>query len=341
MPSWLSGKAALTWIAIPNTKLADAQQGFTSPGGEKAYVCAYSGACVKEAGSEVFLAGGGHADYAGNEVYTLRLQDDAPKWVRRRNPTPVVYPSHLIGQAYYSDGRPTSRHTYWHIQFINARNRMFYIGGAAIWGNGNGTTLTVDAFDPERNDYEPAGTYASLPANAVYVAQGVAKDGYENVWLQHPASGHIYRWDRASARTTLVAARSICNIDTPYCVDPVRNRLVRFDSRFGAMFDLNNNAAETAVTFRGLHAAKVTTHSSVIWCAGRGTFLLFRWNENRVYEIHPETFEVTELAVAGTRPPVPPNDGVADMYGRWFYAPELRLCGYIRSVDDPVWVFRV
>lgn len=339
-PLWLSGKPALTWIAIPSTKLADAQQGFSSPGGEKAYVCAYSGACVKDSGSEVFLAGGGHADYAGNEVYSLRLQDDAPRWVRRRNPTPAVYPSHLLGEPYYGDGRPTSRHTYWHIQFINARNRMFYIGGAAIWGNGNGLTSAVDAFDPERDDYERAGTYRALPANAVYVAQGVAKDADENVWLQNPG-GNLYRWDRASATTSLIASRSIYEIDTPFCVDPVRNRLVRFDARFGARFDLNNNAAETPVTFRGSHAAKVSRWSSVIWCAARGTFLLFRWNENAVYEIHPETFEVTGLAVAGTQPPVPPNNGVGDMYGRWFYAPELRLCGYIRSVDDNVWVFRV
>ncbi len=340
MPTWLNGKPSLTWIEIPNTRLAQAQGGVVSPGGDKAYVCAYSGACVKESGSEVFLAGGGHADYAGNEVYTLRLQSDAPVWVRRRNPTPTVGPTSQIGTPYYTDGRPTSRHTYWHLQFINARNRMFYIGGAAIWGNGNGLTSAVDAFDPDSNDYEPAGMYPSLPANAVYVAQGVAKDANENVWLQHPG-GNLYRWNQATGTTTLTGTRSIYDIDTAFCVDPVRNRLVRFDTRFGAQFDLNNGATEAPVTFTGPQAAKVGRHASVIWCAARGTFLLFRWDENRVYEIDPQTFAVTELAVAGTKPPVPPNDGVAAMYGRWFYAPQLRLCGYIRSVDDNVWVFRV
>jgi hypothetical protein len=84
---------ALTWIEVPGTRIADVQGAFQSPGGYKPYVNSYSGACVKDSGSEVFLAGGGHADYAGNEVYTLRLQSDAPKWVRRRNPTSVVYPS--------------------------------------------------------------------------------------------------------------------------------------------------------------------------------------------------------------------------------------------------------
>jgi len=340
VPAWLSSAAPLTWIEIPNTRLSSAQGGFPTPGGSKDYITAYSGACVKDSGSEVFLAGGGHADYAGNEVYTLRLQNESPRWVRRNDPTPVVGPSSHIGVPYYSDGRPTSRHTYWHIQFINARNRMFYIGGAAIWGNGNGLTSAVDGFNPDTNDYEPRGTYPSLPQNAVYVAQGVAKDAQENVWLQNPG-GNLYRWDRVTATTTLVASRSVHEIDTPFCVDPVRNRLVRFDAQYGAMFDLNNNGAESAVRFGGPQAAKVKWRSSVIWCAARGSFLIWRWNENTVYECNPATFEVTTLAVGGVRPPAPIADGQGDMYGRWFYAPELRLCGYIRSVHDNVWVFRV
>lgn len=219
---------------------------------------------------------------------------------------------------------------------------MFYIGGWALWGNGNGTTLTVDAFNPATNDYEPAGTYRSLPDGAIYnVAQAVCKDSQENVWLQNPSSGNLYRWNRADGSVTFVGSRSVYNLDTAMCHDPIRNRLVRFDTEFGARFDLNNNAAETRVTFGGPQASKAANGSSVVWCAARGTFLIFRWNENNVYECNPETFEITTLAVAGPKPPAPINDGQGTLYGRWFYAPELRLCGYIRSVDDNVWVFRV
>jgi hypothetical protein len=333
---------ALTWIEVPGTRIADVQGAFQSPGGYKPYVNSYSGACVKDSGSEVFLAGGGHADYAGNEVYTLRLQNDAPKWVRRRNPTSVVYPASNVGTAYYADGRPSARHTGWNIQFINVLDRMFYIGGWALWGNGNGTTRTVDAFNPSTNDYEPAGSYPSLPDGAIYnVAQAICKDAQENVWLQNPSTGDLYRWNRANGTTTAIGRRSVYNLDTAMCHDPVRNRLVRFDTTYGARFDLNNNAAESRVTFSGPQAGKAANRSSVVWCAARGTFLIFRWDENNVYECNPETFEVTTLPVAGTKPPIPINDGQGTLYGRWFYAPELRLCGYIRSVDDNVWVFRV
>jgi hypothetical protein len=308
----------------------------------KSFITAWSGACVKDSGSEVFLAGGGHADYAGNEVYTLRLQNDAPKWVRRRNPTSVVYPASNVGTAYYADGRPSARHTGWNIQFINALDRMFFIGGWALWGNGNGTTHTVDAFNPSTNDYEPAGSHASLPDGAIYgVAQAICKDAQENVWLQNPSTGDLYRWNRANGTTTAIGRRSVYNLDTAMCHDPVRNRLVRFDTTYGARFDLNNNAAESRVTFSGPQAGKAANRSSVVWCAARGTFLIFRWGENNVYECNPETFEVTTLPVAGTKPPVANSDGTGALYGRWFYAPELRLCGYIRSVDDNVWVFRV
>lgn len=251
-------------------------------------------------------------------------------------------PESAPGTSHYSDGRPSSRHTGWNLQFINARDRMFYIGGWALWGNGNGSTLAVDAFNPATNDYEPAGTYRSLPEGAIYnAAQAVCKDSQENVWLQNLSSGNLYRWNRSDGSVTFIGSRSAYNLDTAMCHDPVRNRLVRFDTAFGARFDLNNNAAETRVTFGGPQASKAANGSSVVWCAARGSFLIFRWNENNVYECNPETFEITTLTVAGPKPPPPINDGQGTLYGRWFYAPELRLCGYIRSVDDNVWVFRV
>ncbi|MCC7406021.1 MAG: hypothetical protein IT288_16630 [Bdellovibrionales bacterium] len=341
-PVWLKGKPKLTWIEIPNTRIASVQGGFTSPGGNKDYVCAYSGACVKKSGSEVFLAGGGHADYAGNEVYTLRLQDDSPVWVRRNNPTPSVPPLKADdpGVPYYSDNRPASRHTYWHIQYIDARDRMFYVGGAAIWGNGGGGSTGVDAFNPNTNDYDPRGAYPSVPSGTLYAAVGMVKDKDENVWILHPG-GNLYRWNQSSGTTDLIGSRNVSEIDTALGYDPIRHRLVRFDIDFGAKFELNSNGAESPVTFGGLRAAKARRNSSVIWCEERKSFLIFRWNENNVYECDPVTFAVSDLAIGGTKAPVPKEMGESALYGRWFYAPELNLCGYIRTVNDNVWVFQV
>lgn len=342
-PAWLAGLAPLTWLQIPSTALALAQNGFTAPGNSnKAFVMSYSGACVKDAGSEVWLAGGGHADYAGNEPYTLRLANDAPAWARRRDPTAAVGSTGIPGPSHYDDGRPSSRHTYWNLHFINARNRMMYVGASSVWGNGNGQHNTVDSFNPLTNDYEAAGTFASLPSGTIAFAQPSCKDGDENVWLQNPNSGALVRWNQATGASTSIGTRSVCNIDTPMAYDPVRNRIVRFGgASFGARFDLNNNAAETGVSFGGAQASKANQSGSVVWCSARGTFLIFRWNENIVYECDPVTFEVITLNVLGTKPPAPINDGVGALYGRWFYAPELRLCGYIRSVNDNIWVFRV
>ena len=138
-PAWLATTPLMTWVQIPNTQLSSAQSSVVNPGGSKQFVTSYSGATIKSSGSEIFLAGGGHADYAGNEVYTLKLSDNAPVWARRNDPSQSVGSTSVPGNAYNGDGTPAARHTYYDLWFIDARDKLFFITANAVWGNGNGS----------------------------------------------------------------------------------------------------------------------------------------------------------------------------------------------------------
>lgn len=336
-PAWMSGLATFAWFEITGTTLNAAQSGFTSPGGLPRGVVNYSGASIKKSGSEIFLAGGGHADYAGNEVYTLRLANDVPTWVRRRDPTVSV----ASDVQYYSDGRPSSRHSSTFQAYDDTRDLYFLFGGASVWGSGGAATEKTDAFNPNTNDYVAASTYPDAPSgyiggNAPYAA---CKDASGNFWAQRNDNGHLYRWLRSAATWTDYGAYTTYNYTAPLVHDPIRNRLLRIDGAGSCYFDLSGGGAptETAVTFGGASSAQATKATSPLWCPELGVYLFKRWDSQTIYQIDPTTFAVSTLSVSGTAPPA---DNLSGTFGRFAYAPDLKLVFYVPNWDTNVWVFR-
>src|SRR5690606_36906719 len=113
------------------------------PGAVSARIDAWNGLAADTRTSRLFsAANGGHADYSGNEVYEIDLSVDAPKWRMLRAPTPeefIVISNQTKGiyHDYYLDGRPSSTHTYYALNFISTRNAIFKFGAGSLWGSGN------------------------------------------------------------------------------------------------------------------------------------------------------------------------------------------------------------
>jgi hypothetical protein len=341
-PTWLQGQSTNTWIQISGTNLASAQTGFTSPGGSKAFVLSYSGATVQTTGSVLWVLGGGHADYAGNEPYSISLSANVPAWQRRRNPTATVYETSLVGTSHYpSDNRPTSRHTYYHLQYIEDRDRLFTLGASAVWGNGHGSYGTVDAFNPATNDYDTAGTYADMPSSFIEAGQPVAQDpATGNCYVQKGGSGALYRWNQSSATWTSIGSGSVFNAG-PMVWDSTRSRLYRLTD---TLVDINpSTGAETTRSLSGASAGLYTRQCYAVYVEALDRILLvLRGTSQTVYQINPATWAMTEYSVAGTPPPSSASlqDGLLSYYGRFFHAPDLRLVGILRTVDDNLYVFK-
>ena len=201
LPAWLQGAALFEWVTIPNSQLnqqtvwSDYTLG-SGGAGSNVGLFAYSGGAVKTSGSELFIAGGGHADYAGNEGFSIRLADDAPAWQRRNDPTPGI-PSAAIWKAdfnsvYYPDGRPSARHTYWTLQFNDTLNKLLFVGAPAGWGDPPCYGENVDAFDPVTNDYVAAGTYAQNIGGS-FVANAIVKLADDSIIMHNATTGKMYR----------------------------------------------------------------------------------------------------------------------------------------------------
>ena len=324
LPTWLSKSGVFEWTEVPNSALqqTDAWKGYKGARGNvgKLGILAYSGGTVKPKGSEFFIAGGGHLDYAGNEIFSIALGADAPRWVRRNDPsteTPMNTP-------HYPDGRPSSRHTYQNFVYSAAYDRLLFFGGFP-WGDKPKAIPNVDSFNLAVNDYDPAGTFASGP-RTIGGATGSAMAGNGDFYMHHHADGKLYRWRHDTNSWSTLGHHGSLQYDTPYAIDTKRIRMFRipWGSYPARIFDLNNEGAFQNVAIGGPAADKINTGASLVYDPVVDAFWLWKRNDPNLYRIDAETFVASVQTVSGPAPKVAYTGGRHKIYGRFNYVPELR-----------------
>lgn len=340
LPQWLASSAVFEWREIPDTRL-DASEAWNNykaaPGvmGKRG-LFAYSGGAVKNKGSELFIAGGGHLDYAGNEIFSIKLNSHRPQWTRRIDPSTKIAPN----VPYYPDGRRSASHTYWGLQFINASNRLMFFGNSP-YASLPTYYPTVDGFDPEANEYEPAGTYASQ--DHIAGPSGIARDAQENVYVHSMTNGKLYKWTRASNKWSELTKDTTFSYGTPYAIDTKRNRMFRprMGTRSAAYFDLENGAARVFVEITGPGTQALTTAPrQIVYDPILDAYWLWATNDSNLYRIDAKTFVMTVQPITGKPPSAAYKSGLHNTYGRFNYVPELRGLVLIHDPSDSVYFIR-
>src|SRR5215475_12356208 len=130
--------SAIGWSQIPNTQLQNVcEDGVNTCGG----ILAWSGAVLDTLRNRFIIWGGGHHDYAGNEIYALNLTG-TPNFQ-------LIWPhsNEAACNLYSCDGglTPNSRHTYNGLAYMANVDRLFvYSGGLSGAGAVTNDTWTFD-----------------------------------------------------------------------------------------------------------------------------------------------------------------------------------------------------
>lgn len=342
VPAWLSSAAVNEWVSISGTALSSVQPTAptaVAPSNPASKIDAWCGAALRRSdGTYIIGMAGGHADYAGNEIDTLRLSADAPAWVEA---SPRTADAFLYNRTpFNADLTGSCTHTYHYSQFLESL-------GAFVVFNNSGTDYNpasaVPAIPPVDWPYQSpsgagSGSYAEFrwspalklnsAANAVtwqsptYVPEFPVSGAGSGDWtaalcVRHPVTDDVYiartgdRWRRFNAAT-----RTWSNVsamwETNYCgaaIDPTRNRMLivgGFGSTVGPRVrDLSGNSI--SVTFGGLGAAALTngdmTYAGVVYEERNDRFLVVRNSEPiSVYAVDASTWEVSLLTTTGTAP---------------------------------------
>jgi hypothetical protein len=129
----VAGTPALGWQEIPNTRIRPLCPLPNADPGEfgvcESVTGAWSGGAFDSQRNRLYILGGGHADYAGNEVYVLDV--NLLTLSRLNEPSYPVRDGCVDGNnSSYADGRPVARHTYSNVEFFPAANQLLLYGGS-------------------------------------------------------------------------------------------------------------------------------------------------------------------------------------------------------------------
>lgn len=349
IPAWLASADLLTWTTVPNSILLptlddDPYLGPNS-GNTLSQSDAWCGAALKHSGSELFISLGGHADGAGNGIYSISLGSESPSWVMRRgNSTPVA-----VNVSHYADGRPSSRHTYAHIHYNQSRDLLMLFSACAVYGSGTANFNNVDAFDPHLNDWLPASTFGNTPSRGVETP--MCMDADDNLYFQTGGGANpLFRWENGAGAygewSSLLPSTPVFNTDYPMAWDSARNRLVHFNETAPTIYDLNTGGTRRVRAYSG-ETSLITRRCAAIYCPDRDSFFHIRYGRRQtgvavIAEIDPETFAVSALTLAGTGPTLGSNGGAGeDFYGRFCYVPELRSVVLMPRITKTMYAIRV
>jgi hypothetical protein len=185
-PAWLEGVAVNQWVQISGSAMSSTPPTVVTGGSHQKYkVNAWNGMSIDTRTNTLWqLATGGHGDWHGNEVMKLPLNDDAPAWIEQYRASSSG--NFIAEVAHYADGHPTSTHTYYSQQFIEARDRAmrFGVGGSA--GPSAATYANVDGFDSTVaqgvDGWDSANTWTAVPAISSPIISSCKDASTENVY---------------------------------------------------------------------------------------------------------------------------------------------------------------
>lgn len=330
-PAWLAGKPLNTWFPIEGSK-----------GACGAPVDAYSGMTIKEKTSEIFIAAaGGHGDSNNNCVVSIDLRADAPAWVLRHKQSAEC----TQNTPYNPDGQPASRHTYASTQYVDSIDRVMLFGMRFSWPGAH-EFPTVDGFDPVKNEWDKAGTYADLPKGAGY---GVVKNSITgDIWTHG-----LWKWSAATKTwSNPITKRAPKGVRFPYAFDSKRNQI--FGLNFGdgqgygdkeiiAVRVPVDGKESIQVTFKDSDAVKQfvkdePTYSGMDYDPDNDRFLFYcgqAAGAGRVFVIKPNETNVWEMSLFAFGPgsATPPDAGGAGINNRFRYLPQLK--GFVLLARGP------
>ena len=340
------------WHAIPNTKLAAVcakEASLHATEGCAAVIADWNSGVADTKRDRLIFWGGGHAGYAGNEVYALDLKQLA--LVRLTEPS--LPPAKCVAALANPLG-PNSRHTYNGLAYVEDADEMFVFGGAAYRGNDNcqpspdpefvtyggrmTDTWTLDLAglkwtrrDPTNGKGRPATDYPNLGEGAVADYDPVTKKVYVGdtaAWYSYDAKTNTY---------TQVNRRALFSYLMTGAIDPERRLFVLFGGGQARAFDLKHNTLLTwDAETKGCEAVQSTSYPGVAYDSAQKKIVAWVGGDT-VYVFDPTTKVCTPV----TFPDGPGKAQGNGSLGRFRYFPELDVFALVNDWQQDAWILRL
>ncbi|MES2356112.1 MAG: hypothetical protein V4568_17245 [Pseudomonadota bacterium] len=327
------------WYEVPGSRLDSVDPcpsracPYSGVVGLSGIVTAWSGGAYDTSRDRLLVWGGGHADYAGNEIYAFDV--NALKWSRLWGPTADVPAKLLPGTETYTDGNPVSRHTYGGLAYVESTDQLFSQGGS-LYNSGNGTRATW-VFDFKTSAWQRKHDNES---------------GAVGIWAQSaydPVTKHVFHQDNNGlmeydpvANTWTARGRiegGVWSGKLTAAIDPVRRLFVAVGGGTTYVWNLNTFQLTKPATKNG-NAIVSANAPGFVYNASNGKFLA--WNGGaKLHQLDPVTWAWTVIDTVEKSDEAPSAPVQQGTYGRFQYIPSKNAVIVVNGVADNVYIYKL
>jgi len=306
------------WYQIPNTAMVNViacTHGYTyACGNSTDGIYAWSGGVFDTKRNRLIHFGGGHADYAGNELYALSPDNET----LARITVPGSPTASGCEEAIANGAQPNSRHTYDGISYMDNVDKMYVFSGSLHCGVGNfGTwTWTFDFTTMTWTHVAPTGTG---PGGAFGICSSYDPNTGK-VFVNDLQ--YVYAYDPIANTYERFAGSYKYGLDYHMCsvVDPKRKKFIMIGN--GQAWSINiaagSNYACSTLTTTGGSAIVSSGYPGLAYDPVRDKIV--GWNGgNTVYSLDMDTKQWTGTTYTGG----PGNACGTGTYKRWSYSSAL------------------
>ena len=323
----LNNMPADSWYELPNSSMEPVLypsvygDGIYGVSGSPSVTNAWGGACYDAINHRLFVWGGGHKDYSGNEVYVFHT--DTFTWERKTDPSLPAIDGGILDHDPLSDGNPVSRHTYGGLVYLENSNKIFAQGGS-MCSSGNGTNETW-AFDFTSNTWEHKLQLGTPPNPNSTIALACSYDPTsQNVFMSDNLNIRKYNYNTSTWSLLTALPSTEAWGEKAAVIVPNKNMFFILSSAIFYAYDIANNSFQDWT----LPAAQATAMGK---CTGleydpKAEQLLALDNLG-IWSLDLNT----KIWTAKNKTGIPSNLGADGPFGRWRYLPEYNVFMLVSS----------
>jgi hypothetical protein len=325
------------WTQLPNTKLRSVcpPNGFGGSGYNFSSYCnsvtsAWNSAVFDTRRNRLIVWGGGHADYLGNELYSLDVNSSSVSRLTDPGLPIPSSPGDCPAEAIAGGTQPGSRHTYDALAYLENEDRMFVFGGGNLCGNFSSVTWTYSFGDAKWERRNSSGTIPRAVPGIVSAYDSASGDVYLH------DDRYLYRYDYSTDNYERLSGSNGIDYHMTGAIDPVRRKFVIVGAGSVYVYDISTNSNYTQQTLNTTGGNDVVNsfYAGLAYHPPSGKVVA--WNGgDTVYSLDLNTATWTS-----TSPPGGPGPALVNgTYKRWSYSPASNAFVVVNSVDSDAYRF--
>lgn len=329
------------WYMVPDSKVSTLDPcssgscSYSGATGQKSVMLAWSGGTYDTKRDRLVVWGGGHGDYAGNEIYAFDV--NTLKWARITAPSTSV----SNGES-YSDGRPSSRHTYSGIVYLANADKL-WVSNGSIWESGGCTTGTW-MYDfsavPAESGWSKQSSYpgeGKCGAVAVYdSASGMA-------WFNGKAGLYTFNPGNLSSPWTQRNQEGSVPLYLSGAIDSKRKKLVMIGSGYAYIHDISQSGTVVRQNLSSSGATDIISAGAPGLAYDPVSDRIVAWNGgSSVYSLNMDTLVWTKLGPAASNSVTPSQVTAAGgTFGRFQYIPSKNAFIAVNATNENVYIYKL